>query len=104
MEAVQKEGLCDADSQAQWGSLTLLISFKRAFLTPRWITPDHVHPLFLQVSQNTRGSVSQEKLSSLLNKLGHLIAQVVWLIKLGPKQVEASCVNYRLSGTAEGVG
>ncbi len=29
MEAVQKEGLCDADSQAQWGSLTLLISFKQ---------------------------------------------------------------------------
>lgn len=29
MEAVQKEGLCDADSQAQWGSLTPLISFKQ---------------------------------------------------------------------------
>ncbi len=104
MEAVQKEGLCDADSQAQWGSLTLLISFKRAFFN----TPlNHTRPrtsTFPPVSQNTRGSVSQEKLSSLLNKLGHLIAQVVWLIKLGLKQVEASCVNYRLSGTAEGVG
>lgn len=29
MEAVQKWGLHDSDSKAQWGSLTLLIIFKR---------------------------------------------------------------------------